>query len=54
MPIHDGFYFLSAFTLHNRPIGARGHERIRPVIVQAPGTQAHKVSDDVLMCPNAY
>ena len=52
MPLKSGFYFLSAFSLDNRAIGANPGERIRPVIVQPPGTQPEKVSNDFLMLLN--
>ena len=56
MALKSGEYFLFAFDLGNRPIGAQpipSHPN-QQVIVQYRGTQAHKVSDDILMFPNAY
>ena len=52
MSLKSGEYFLFAF---DRPIGPMSIDdpQIR-VIVQRAGTEAHKVSDDILMPPFAY
>ena len=56
MALKSGDYFLFAFDLENRPIGAKPilHHPNQQVYLQPPGTEAHKVSDDILMFPNAY
>ena len=56
MALKNGKYFLFAFDLGNRPIGAQPipEHLNQQVIVQYRGTQAHKVSNDILMFPNAY
>ena len=56
MALKNGEYFLFAFDLEHRAIGTKPipHHPNHQVYVQPPGTQAHKVSDDVLMFPNAY
>lgn len=49
-PGRSGDYYLFAYNLENRPIGPQRPGAIpTQVVVQPHGTEAHKVSDDVLM-----
>ena len=56
MPLETGYYFLYAFDLDHRPLGV---EKIpdhpnEQVVMEQNVTIPHKVSNDVLMFPNAY
>ena len=55
MSLKTGDYYLFAYDLDGRPIGAQVSSVIpTPVIVQPRGTEAPKVSDGALIFPNAY
>jgi hypothetical protein len=56
MSLETGYYFLYAFDADQRPLGAQQIPHIpnEQVVVDEHATVPHKVSDDVLMFPNAY
>ena len=54
MSLKSGDYYLYAYNLDDRPIGAQNPSVLpTPVVVQPGGTEAQKVSDDALMFSNA-
>ena len=56
MSLETGYYFLYAFDLDQRPLGVETIlcQPNEQVVVEEHITVPHKVSDDVLMFPNAY